>query len=118
MEKKSCIRCGEEFFTRNDSNLCFSCTLSDLTGGFPPEEGDFNTAKIQSGTMTDEDYAYLQEDLASVEEGRSIDEPEEIEEWDDHSWCDVCNKDIAFCECICHVCGRPVEECDCDCDCE
>jgi len=115
MEKKTCTCCGNEFQTRNESDLCYSCTLQSLTGGRAPEEGDFNTAKIQSGTMTDEEIGYLQKDLESVEEGRSFREIDvDFEEWDDPAWCYKCKKDIAFCDCICHFCGRPAGECDCE----
>jgi len=116
MKEKTCMRCNKEFQTRNDSELCYPCTLHSLTGGIAPEEGDFNTAKIQSGTMTDEEFAFLQEDMASVEEGRRIREIDlDFEEWDDPAWCYKCKKDIAFCECICYVCYQYLEECKCTC---
>ena len=46
---------------------CYSCTLLSLTRGLAPEEGDFNTASIQSGTITPQERQWLQEDLESVE---------------------------------------------------
>jgi hypothetical protein len=117
MEEKRCTRCGKGFETRNDSDLCYSCTLHDLTGGLAPEEGDFNTAKIQSGTMTDEEFGYLQEDLTAVEEGRSIREVNSYPNngYVDSAWCETCNKDTAFCECICYNCYEKIEDCKCTC---
>lgn len=87
-ETRCCSRCKNDFRTRNDSVTCYGCTLNELTHGLPPEEGDFNTAKIQSGTMTDEEWRLLQRDLWQVETGSSLPEPEEFEDdgclgWED-----------------------------------
>jgi len=85
---RSCSECNQDFRTRNDSDLCYGCTLSGLTLGMSPEEGDFNTAKIQSGTMTDEEWRLLQMDLWQAETGISLPEPEEIEAMDFLGWGD------------------------------
>lgn len=118
MDKTKCIRCGEIFETRNNSVICYDCTLQDLIGGCPPEEGDFNTAKIQSGTITDEEINNLQKDLESVETGRNF--RDEVEDDDqkgyvDSAWCERCNKDTAFCTCICYQCQEYLEDCKCTC---
>jgi len=66
---KICTKCGKPFRTNNNSDKCYDCTLEELTGGIAPEEGDFNTARITSGTMNDQEYRNLQRDLKSVELG-------------------------------------------------
>ncbi|MFH1170650.1 MAG: hypothetical protein V1704_03780 [Candidatus Vogelbacteria bacterium] len=50
------------------------------TGNSAPEEGDFNSTAIRSGTMSVEEWKYLQEDLRSVE-GQG--EPYEYNDEDD-----------------------------------
>jgi hypothetical protein len=72
--------CGKAFKTSNGSDKCYECTLEDITHGNPPEEGDFNTALIVSGTMTETERGYLQSDLESVENGRTTQEEYEEEE--------------------------------------
>lgn len=32
----------------------------------------------------------------------------------DDAWCDVCNRDTAFCLCICQMCGNLIDECICE----
>jgi len=32
MDKTKCIRCGEIFETRNNSVICYDCTLKELVG--------------------------------------------------------------------------------------
>jgi len=77
-----------------ESERCYSCVLDSLTGGRAPEEGDFNSARLVSGEMSDKEWQWLQEDLRAVETGRSIREVEEVEYIDD--WCDVCGS-ICWC---------------------
>lgn len=74
--------CGKTFRTSNDSDKCYDCTLEDITQGNPPEEGDFNTAGIVSGTLTDQERSYLQQDLESVELDRTTPEEEEEDYWE------------------------------------
>lgn len=74
MVTKNCGGCGKSFQTSNDSDKCYECTLDDITHGNPPEEGDFNTARIVSGTLSAQERRYLQQDLESVELGRTTDE--------------------------------------------
>jgi len=81
--QKYCNNCGNAFNTSNNSKLCYNCTLANVTGGNPPEEGDFNTAKIRSGTITVQERGFLQQDLESVENGTSIREYFTDEEFDD-----------------------------------
>jgi len=66
MVEKVCSKCKGTFQTSNDSELCYNCTLADVAGDLAPEEGDFNTASILSGTMTAEERRWLQEDLEAV----------------------------------------------------
>lgn len=81
---KECSKCHKQFDTSNDSTLCYNCTLEQVTNGFPPEEGDFNTAGILSGTLTKAERCNLQQDLESVELGRTT--QEEWEEEPDDDW--------------------------------
>lgn len=57
--KRKCTKCGKEFSSSNQSALCFECTLKDHCNGNPPEEGDFNTAGILSGTISNVALAEL-----------------------------------------------------------
>ncbi len=72
-----CHICGKPFhrqdFARNKRiPTCYSCTLSMGTG---LEEGDFNSARLSSGEMSDAEVNWMQEDFRSIEEGRSLREP-------------------------------------------
>ena len=80
-------------------HTCYSCVLDRITKGHCPEEGDFNSARIISGEMSDQERRWLQEDLRSVESGGSsrwTPEPEEdvVDEepygcpYCDDTWCD------------------------------
>jgi len=70
---KVCIGCGESFRTSNNSSKCYNCTLAEITRGAAPEEGDFNTAGIISGTLTALERESLQRDLSAVELGTNSD---------------------------------------------
>ncbi|OGZ60743.1 MAG: hypothetical protein A2919_01135 [Candidatus Spechtbacteria bacterium RIFCSPLOWO2_01_FULL_43_12] len=71
-EDKECEGCHTQFRTNTNSDKCYNCTLEDITHGMPPEEGDFNTARINSGTMTTQERAWLQKDLEAVENGGTV----------------------------------------------
>ncbi|OGZ83561.1 MAG: hypothetical protein A2599_00075 [Candidatus Staskawiczbacteria bacterium RIFOXYD1_FULL_39_28] len=133
MSEQRCGGCGKKF-QQNDSDritssgnalgrepdkqLCYNCALEKVTGGSCPEEGDFNTARLISGEMTDQEWRWLQEDMRAVEESRSIIEPDSDDEddyYNDPAWCYRCNRDTAFCKCICYECGELLEECECHC---
>jgi len=82
--------------------ICYSCALKQITGDRVPEEGDFNSARIISGEMSEHEWRLLQEDLQAVEEGRSIreyDDPLWGDNYVDPAWCYTCNRDTAFCFC-------------------
>lgn len=64
---RECPGCGKSFQSTHETGDCYDCTLDRITHGGAPEEGDFNSAKIISGTLTKEEAEYLQQDLASVE---------------------------------------------------
>lgn len=71
MFNRVCDVCGEDFKSqRSNSTTCYGCALERITGGLPPEEGDFNTALLSSGQMSDEDARHLQDDLESVDHSR------------------------------------------------
>jgi hypothetical protein len=82
MSSQRCSVCGKSF-QKNESGqvanlanvlgrdasqqLCYNCALEKVTGGSCPEEGDFNTARLISGEMTDQERKWLMEDLRAVE---------------------------------------------------
>ncbi|HEY4489922.1 MAG TPA: hypothetical protein VJC12_01550 [Candidatus Paceibacterota bacterium] len=127
MSIETCRKCGKTFernsqFGPTDSPICYSCTLNEFTGGRAPEEGDFNSASLTSGEISDKELKWLQEDLRAVEQGRSIREvPDEEEHLD---WCDICG---STCYCydtqedssnsddteVCSGCHLTVEDCEC-----
>ena len=112
----TCKTCGKNFQSRKDSTICYGCALKHFAGDGFPEEGDFNSALLTSGEITDQEERDLMEDLRSVEEGRSIREPyhnDAEEDYIDPAWCYVCNRDTAFCKCICHECDEDIEDCQC-----
>jgi hypothetical protein len=78
--------CGKEFKTSNGSTKCYDCTLEDITHGNPPEEGDFNTAGIVSGTLTSQERSNLQSDLESIDNSRTTEEEYEDEDPDEDVW--------------------------------
>jgi len=105
-----------EALGRRSRTICFDCALAEITGGRAPEEGDFNSARLVSGEISDQDLQYLDEDLRAVEEGRSISEPSDDDtdpDWQDPAWCYTCNRDTAFCMCVCPKCGENNEDCRC-----
>ncbi|MBI2087038.1 MAG: hypothetical protein HYT69_02600 [Candidatus Zambryskibacteria bacterium] len=103
---------------RDSNDICYACALERITGGHAPEEGDFNSAHLISGEISDKDLGYLMEDLRNVELGRSTFEPYEEdsdEDWEDPAWCYTCNKDTAFCTCYnCSKCGLNPDFCECE----
>ena len=78
MFERICIACGKNFKSqRKDSNTCYGCALEHITGGHSPEEGDFNTALVTSGEMSDADARQLQEDLEAVDHSGAAESYEE-----------------------------------------
>jgi hypothetical protein len=68
MFTRICEACKTEFQTRKEkAEKCYRCHLKEITGGTAPEEGDFNTAMILSGQMSEQEESWLQEDLESVD---------------------------------------------------
>lgn len=87
MHNVICSVCGKTFerlYQERQRDICYDCALKELCGKFAPEEGDFNSAMIISGEMTEQEERWLQEDLEAVESGRSI--RESYEEEDEDSW--------------------------------
>lgn len=85
---------------------CFNCTLTRITGERCPEEGDFNTARLVSGEMSDEDISALRSDLASVESYDPFeDEWDAAERWDKDT-------DRSYEEQACRKCGQ-IDDCTC-----
>jgi hypothetical protein len=88
---------------RDSDKSCYSCTLNRLTGGRFPEEGDFNSARLISGEISDRELSWLMAELRAVETGSSVYEPyEEADEethniWDDY--CPKCYESLQACEC-------------------
>ena len=100
---KRCVGCGSPFKTSNNSDLCSKCTLERIAGGQPAEEGDFNIARIVSGTMSAGERALLQQDLKSVE---ARDDSEEYDYGDEDPW-------EGYCPEYCPRCGAPGTFCSC-----
>ncbi len=106
-----CGVCGEKFkkntevISRKGSDICYACALGALTKGRCPEEGDFNSARLISREVSDEELEWLTEDLRSVEEGRSIRESyDSTGEEHVEPWCDICGTEC-YCDC-CDECGQ------------
>lgn len=95
-QKCSCSGCGK-LFVQNESSqitylanilgrdaseqLCYNCALQKVTGGSCPEEGDFNTAALISGEISDQEWKWMQEDFRAVESGcSSCGEPDYCQE--------------------------------------
>jgi hypothetical protein len=81
---------------RDSSHICYACALERITGGHAPEEGDFNSAHLISGEISDTDLGYLMEDLRYVEEGGGklrMDYDDESES------CPICGGDTKWCDC-------------------
>lgn len=112
--EKICTVCSETFEQNQDPGItamayavgrdtdnerCYSCALDHLAGGRWPEEGDFNSARLISGEMSDKQWRWLQEDMRAIESGRrSVWEPMD-DEIDDSDWCYECNCDYYYCTC-------------------
>ncbi|HEY4483069.1 MAG TPA: hypothetical protein VI953_02740 [Candidatus Paceibacterota bacterium] len=63
-----CAKCGKVFQSQKmNSVTCYWCALEHFAGGRPPEEGDFNSASLLSGEMSDEEARELQKELESVD---------------------------------------------------
>jgi hypothetical protein len=95
---KNCRKQFERLYEERARDICYSCALKELCGNFVPEEGDFNSARIISGEMTEQEERWLQEDLKAVESGRSIREWDllpESQEWE----CPCCGEDLSNCYC-------------------
>lgn len=92
----TCKTCGKKFQSQNKySTVCYDCALAELIGNGGPEEGDINSALLISGEMTDDQARWLEEDLESVEQGRSI------REFEDNATdvCEICGNDQPLCSC-------------------
>lgn len=64
-----CLQCEREFQTSNGSEKCYHCWLEYYSGGMAPEEGDFNSAHLAAGDMTDEQEREFRYELLNVELG-------------------------------------------------
>lgn len=95
MKKTICPKCGKEFESSKAEKKpnCFDCELASLTNGLPIEQGDINSARITSGTLSHEEEETLFEDLEAVEEGRSVKEYFVIEP------CHYCGEEAGYCGC-------------------
>jgi hypothetical protein len=74
--KVECCKCGKlyqknEQVAKDCEHICYNCALERLCGGCCPEEGDFNTALLQSGEISDQMLKELQRELVAVERGSS-----------------------------------------------
>ena len=68
----TCKTCKRKFRSQQkDSTICYGCALKHFAGDGTPEEGDFNSARLTSGEMTDEQTRWLKRDLESVDHSRA-----------------------------------------------
>lgn len=87
-----CKTCGKTFEKlvekpeNSSEGICYNCALESLTKGRVPEEGDFNSAMIISGEISDQEREWLQQDLESIDRAACMPDPEEEEPHDDYSW--------------------------------
>lgn len=84
-----CRECSITFESLHDKaerSICYECALKILCGNSAPEEGDFNSAMINSGEMTEQEAKWLQEDLEAVESGRPIREVFREEKTDEEEY--------------------------------
>lgn len=68
-----CNTCGKTFkrlYEKMSTDICYACALELFCGKFAPEEGDFNSARLTSGEMSEQDARWLQEDLESIDHSR------------------------------------------------
>ena len=69
---------------RDSKKICYNCALASLTGGRAPEEGDFNSAHLISGEISDKELGWLMDDLESVDHSRAeVQWRSQVEEDDD-----------------------------------
>ncbi|MDR3547734.1 MAG: hypothetical protein P4M11_05630 [Candidatus Pacebacteria bacterium] len=81
--------------------VCYACALEQLIGRRAPEEGDFNSAHLISGEMSDKEWRWFQEDMGMVKaEWRP--EPAFGEDYEDDS------------EFVCRTCGHFTDMCSCE----
>jgi hypothetical protein len=71
----NCEKCGKEYqkndqVARDCEHICYECALSNLCGDGYPEEGDFNTARLQSGEISDQAFKQLRRELTAIEQGQ------------------------------------------------
>jgi hypothetical protein len=99
--QRECGGCDKSFETHNNSNTCFDCTLTRITGGKAPKEGDFNTASILSGRLSPKEDESLRRELMHVECAN----PDEGES----DYCGICEND----PCSCHDCPHCGHFCSC-----
>ena len=92
MYKTICSTCGKTFeklYEKRERDICYWCALKELCGNFAPEEGDFNSARIISGEMTEQEEKWLQEDLEAIDHSRAesewsrmVEEYDNADRWD------------------------------------
>jgi hypothetical protein len=82
--------------------VCYGCALRQLTGNHAPEGGDFGSAYLISGEMSDKEWRSLQEDLGMVRATWSPPEPAFGEDYEDYS------------DLVCHTCGKYHDMCFCE----
>lgn len=83
--------------------------------GRAPEQEDFLTVALLSNNKEEREIAL--QDLRAIEMGTSTESIGSFAIEDtifDPAWCPDCNRDTAFCACICHYCQETLEECECD----
>lgn len=97
MQTLTCTTCSNDFQAlENEMTLlkdalgavsepeCYNCALKRITGGSAPEEGDFNSARIVSGEMSETEWRLLQAELRDVDHaGKEDDYWDDCRDYDD-----------------------------------
>lgn len=93
MQTLTCATCSNEFQALdNELSLkdvlggvsepeCYNCALKRITGGSAPEEGDFNSARIVSGEMSEKEWRLLQAELRDVDHAGEEDDHENYHDY-------------------------------------
>jgi hypothetical protein len=97
-----CTKCEKSFKSnRDDATTCYGCALKDFAGRNAPEEGDFNSAALTSGEMSEKEWQLFQQELESIDHSDAASRYEEQV------------KDYYYQMGICRTCERPLPRCYC-----
>jgi len=102
MFNRVCTKCVKKFFSsRSDANICYGCALKDFAGKNAPEEGDFNSAALISGEMSEKEWRLFQRELESVDhsDAASRYERQVVDYFHQMGLCPECERPLRECRC-------------------